>query len=80
MLHAVVVLCKACELLCVGIQHHAVFAFGGKETIVGEGLLPIPVEDKDKFAAAVSHHLVALVVPEVIYPRQMGAALVFLVE
>ena len=62
-LHAVVILGKACKLLRVGIEHYAIFAFGGKETVVGEGLLPVPVEDKDEFAAAVCHHLVALVVP-----------------
>ena len=77
MFYCVVVLPEARKLLGVGVQNNAVFAFGGKETIIGKRFLSVPVENKNQFSALESHYLVALVVPQLIYIRQVRAVPVF---
>ena len=77
MFYSIVVLPEARKLLGVGVQNNAILAFRGKETIVGKRFLPIPVEDKQQFPALERHHLVALVIPQLIYIGQVRTVFVF---
>ena len=78
MLYAVVRKTKTCKLLRVRIEHHLVLTFRHEDTVVGEGLLTIPVEDEQQIATRIRHYLVTLVVPPFHHPWQVVADVVFL--
>ena len=78
MLDGVVREAETGELLGIGIEYDLILTGGHEDTVVVKGLLSVPVEDEQQVATRISHHLVALVVCPLIYPRQVFADVVLL--